>query len=192
MFTLIDIENSYDFFPCVLFPIWLTKSRYCTFKMTTISSKSHGEPNQGSDKSSSASSSLNRINCVVSIIADDDSDADTLEECSPSCPDRPEPPKSIYIGPVVQSRAPTIRHIASTSSVCTLDNENRSTLSYGMSHQGHSGTQLNGTGTGRTTKTLGGRPYCGSTSGSNAGCVPILLSVPSAGPPRRRHSWICG
>ncbi|KAF7494800.1 hypothetical protein SSS_08951 [Sarcoptes scabiei] len=38
--------------------------------------------------------------------------------------------------------------------------------------------------------------HCQTNTNSNSGCVPILLSVPTlittTGPPRRRHSWICG
>jgi len=134
-----------------------------------------------------------QMNCVVAIITDDDSDADTLKDSGTYYPDRRGSSSSGYgcgYESAHHTRAPMIKHIASSSSVCTMDTDNRLGLN-GVSS--HSQTQLNGGGSSRNgTRTLGGRPYSGSTSGSNSGCVPILLSVPSAGPPRRRHSWICG
>lgn len=136
----------------------------------------------------STSPDSSRVNCVVSIITDDDSDADTLKDSSANYSDRRDSSGSYVFccDSASRSKAPMIKHIASSSSVCTMDTETRANLNCVNSH---SQTQLNGTS--RSNKSLGGRPYSGSTSG-NAGCVPILLSVPSAGPPRRRHSWICG
>ena len=131
------------------------------------------------------STDTNRVNCVVAIITDDDSDADTLKDSGP-CDDRRD--SSMFTYGNGRPKAPLIKHIASSSSVCTMDTENQQSNNCLTSHK--SQTQLNG-GSTRSDKCLGGRPYSGSTSG-NTGCVPILLSVPSAGTPRRRHSWICG
>lgn len=171
-----------------------------------------------SSTSESMSTPRTMPNCVVSIIADDDSDADTLKDCSGHYDD-PSPTyhqqqhnsnhhphfyhhqhSYDYSTSPSRSRPPMIKHIASSSSVCTMDTE---TVANCLSTTGGgSSTQLNGASSSRTTgdrkMTLGGRPYSGSTSGgSQTGCAPILLSVPGAGgangsQPRRRHSWICG
>lgn len=175
--------------------------------------------------SSSSSSTLEplgtpRINCVVSIIADDDSDADTLkaadcgsgghgyDDISYHYNPTPHPhhhqhhhhhPQQQHsydaLGSPSRSRPPMIKHIASSSSVCTMDTESRGAGAQvnGNTSSSSSGARQQSNGS-AGQKTLGGRPYSGSTSGgSQTGTAPILLSVPSAaGPPRRRHSWICG
>lgn len=112
------------------------------------------------------------LNCVVSIVTDDDSDPDTLKSNSP--------PTVAYPGP---NRSPPIKHVSSSASFimyCTPDTIDKANIKPSQSQQQLSANrnQL--------------RYQATRQSGSVAGCAPILLSVPTAGPPRRRHSWICG
>ena len=184
--------------------------------MTTCQQSGTRQPRQTVTAITTASSvttnpeqNNNRINCVVAIITDDDSDAETLKdnggegEGIHNSPTEGHDSTGLYGFEYDSSgavRSKMIKHIASSSSVSTMDTDLRPNLNCFNSH---SQTQLNGTSGGGINssknnnnhnnsvncKILGGRPY----SGNNAcgSCVPILLSVPSAGPPRRRHSWIC-
>lgn len=144
------------------------------------------------------------VNCVVSIITDDDSDVDTLKDTGPYDDRRGSAGSYVFSygnsSSIARSKPPLIKHIASSSSVCTMDTESRAGAGGGLSPAGNclvsqssSASQLNGAGYPNGKSTLGGRPYLGSSGGgNNSGCAPILLSVPGASAPRRRHSWICG
>lgn len=119
--------------------------------------------------------------CVVSIITDDDSDVETV--------------KDVSINRATHSR-PLMKHIANSASFTVyteLDPNGEGPIGSGGGGgaTSHSSQQsLSSRSQAARARQLSGASQ--SSGLSQTGCAPILLAVPSAGPPRRRHSWICG
>lgn len=163
------------------------------------------KPNIGEDQQqhSDNDNAKNVNNCTVTIITDDDSsDADTIKEgndnktedrlfaCFTSKNElRNE--ESGGNGGYLKQRGSFMRRSFGGGEADSID-----THDVGKPPSGNRNT-YSGHNNNNTNSALSNGSIRGSSrqlsSGSNSGCVPILLTVPDAlDAPRRRHSWICG
>lgn len=120
------------------------------------------ESGSGGSRSTPATPMCDQMTSCVVSIVTDEDSDDTLKDSTSGHK---------------RSRSPSIKHVSSSASFSyATDVDPTRTAAQLLASSRNSLKQQNS------------RPFGGSSSG----CAPILLSVPAAGPPRRRHSWICG